>query len=176
MARFDVSQAVEFFGERQERLGEDTPLVGEDGDFAGFGLEDAARDADVVADVEEVDEVVLALGELILLEVYLDTAGPVADVEKRGLAVAAERHNAAGDAREGAFGGGVVEGAGLRYRDGAVVARAVGVDAHLAEFGDLRQTIFVELLRHKSPVPDTRRRWRRDAAIHFTARLLREVL
>ena len=84
-----------------------------DGNLAGLGGEQRARDADEIAEVQVPEDVELLVAEHILLRIDLEPPALVADVDEHALAHVAMRGDAAGQGHFAAFG---VMGAGLRRR------------------------------------------------------------
>ena len=95
VAQVGVGQAVEFFRQRQQRLGQQDSFGGTDGDFAMLGAEHLALDADDIADVPFFKLIVGLFTDNVLLDVDLNPAGSVGDIEEGGFAHRAFAHNAA---------------------------------------------------------------------------------
>lgn len=99
VADVDILQAVELLRQRAQGFREQVKVLDADRHLAAMRLEDDAADADDVADVELLELVlVLVLAEHINLEVDLDVARAVVERAERCFAVAADGHEAAGDA------------------------------------------------------------------------------
>ena len=81
-----------------ERLREQRPAGGLEGELAATRLEGRAVDADDVAQVEVGEGVEGLLAEDVALGVHLELAAAIGDVEEGGAAVAATPGQAAGDA------------------------------------------------------------------------------
>ena len=92
-----VLEAVPLVRQHLQRLAQQLDLAGPDADLAGLCHEDLARDADDVARVVGLEDVVLVLADVVARHEDLDTALLVLHVHKRDLAHAAERHDTAGD-------------------------------------------------------------------------------
>ena len=97
IAHVGVLEAVEFLRQGGQGLGQESELLGVDGDLAGLGLEDKALDADDVADVHSLEALVGFLADLVAGDVDLDAAVSVLDVAEGGLAHDALEHHAACD-------------------------------------------------------------------------------
>ena len=98
VADFDVLQAVPLFGHGEQGLGEELELLRVDAQLAGAGAEEIALDADDVADIEQLEELEIALAHGVLLDVDLQALSVLLQVGEAGLAHVAQRHEAAGDA------------------------------------------------------------------------------
>ena len=99
VADVDILQAVELLRQRAQGFREQVKVLDADRHLTAMRLEDDAADADDVADVELLELVlVLVLAEHINLEVDLDVARAVVERAERCFAVAADGHEAAGDA------------------------------------------------------------------------------
>lgn len=75
-----------FFGQRQQRLGEQMQLLDPDGKLAGLGTEQVAADADRIAQVQQVEQFETALADGVLPHIDLYTAAVSLQVSKTGLA------------------------------------------------------------------------------------------
>ena len=122
IAGLQVGQAVEFFGQGQQALGQQRGLMHTHGNFAALGAEHVAADAHDVADVVLAEGIEALLVHLVDLDVELDAAAQVLQVAEHHLAHAALAHEAAGDAH----------GAALHGLE--VVADGVGMAGHV-KFG-----------------------------------------
>ena len=86
------------FSEREwpQRFGEQREASDPQGDFAGPRFHQAAVDADMIAQIEQVEDTVLIGTKLVTLEVQLDLAARVLEMRERGLAVGTERDDPPG--------------------------------------------------------------------------------
>src|SRR5262249_60089021 len=98
IARLDVLQAVPLLGQGPERLGQEREALDGDRQLAGPCAEHLAGYADEVAGVE-LDEPRVLVAEPVGARVELDPAGLVHEMREARLAVMANRHDAAGEAR-----------------------------------------------------------------------------
>ena len=87
-----------FFRRRQQALGKERDLLGEDGQLAGLGVAQPAVDSDQVSQVEQFDQAPAFVADLLLADEDLDPFGPVAKVEEIDLPLAAAEHDPPGDA------------------------------------------------------------------------------
>ena len=139
VARLDVGQPVPLLGQRQEALGQELERRGPDRQLVRLGAEDATLDADEVAEVEQLEDREIALGQRVLADVDLDPRLPVGDDEEVGLAEAANRQDPAGGARprllrlERLSGLPAVGLDQLFDRVGALELSWIGIDAELAQ-------------------------------------------
>jgi len=92
VAKIRVLQAVEFLRQRVQALGEQHEARGVHRDFAGFGAEHRAGDAEHVAQVEVLEVGVGLIAHVVPANVDLNPAVRVLQVREAGLA-----HHAAGD-------------------------------------------------------------------------------
>ena len=95
VALLDVLQAVPLLGRRAQRLREDGQLAHFDRRLAGLRAEQVAGDAEEVAEVDLLEQRVRVGAERLLLEVGLDAAAAVPQVDEGCLAHAAQRHDSA---------------------------------------------------------------------------------
>ena len=102
IALFDIGQTVPFLGRRQQALGEERDLLGEDGQLAGLGVAEPAVDSDQIAQVEQFDDAPAFVADLFLADEDLDPLGPVAKVEEVDFPLPAAQHDPPGDANGGA--------------------------------------------------------------------------
>ena len=144
VARLDVVEAVPLLGQRAQRLGEEGPLVGDDGELAGLGADRPAAGRRPVAEVEELEQLV-GVAEAILAELHLDVARPVAQDDEGHLPEGPDHHHPAGDRPDGLvlldLLGGLVAEARLDPGGGVgdLPAVAPRVDAQLAQLLGLLQ-------------------------------------
>ena len=96
IADLDVLQAVPLLRQRQQALREEGDRRGPDRQLVRLRPEDAAGDADVIADVEQLERGEVALAERVLPDVDLDPRAAVGDDEKIRLAERAHADDAAG--------------------------------------------------------------------------------
>ncbi len=152
IAGLHVRQAVPLLGRGQEGLGEKRLLSHVDGELAGARAEEAACDAQEVAQVQVAQAVVGLLAQGIPSQVGLELAGAVTKVKEGRATHVAHGRNATRHPHLGRrFGGaGFLPGLeSLQRRGGGVsapVARRVGVDAALAQAGQLGLSLLVELV------------------------------
>ena len=97
-ARLDVLEPVPFLRQRQQVLRKVTDFSGRDGQLVGAGPEKVAFRTDDVAQVEQLEELEVLGADVVLTHIYLDPVLPVGHVHEPGLAVGAERHDAAAHA------------------------------------------------------------------------------
>ncbi len=148
VADFDVGEAVPFFRQRQQRLGEELQVLRVHGELAGLGAEQIALDADQVAQVEELVKLEVAFADGVQSHVDLQALATSGQVGKTCLAVRANGHdtarNAHRDLARGEFFGrerGVFpQNLGDRVRN--VVLARVGLKAQV----DNRLELFLALL------------------------------
>jgi hypothetical protein len=77
VAGFDVGEAVEFFRQGAQRLGDHLQAGGLNGDLAGLGFEQGALDADNVAHIPFFEQGELVLAHQVAVCVDLDAGLPV---------------------------------------------------------------------------------------------------
>ena len=94
IADFDVLQAVPLLRQRQQALGEELQLRRPDGELAGFRAEQPSLHADPVAEIEQLEQLEVALRERVLAEVDLDARLSVREHEEVRLAEAADGEDA----------------------------------------------------------------------------------
>ena len=99
IARLDVAQAVPLLRQRQVALGEKRQARRPDRQLAGARAEQMSADADVIAEVEQREDLEVALGQGVLAEVRLDALAPVGEDEEVRLAEAADRQDPSRDGR-----------------------------------------------------------------------------
>ena len=139
VAGLGVPQPVVLLRERAHTLGEDAHPLGVDGDFAGAGADEAALHAQVIADVQVLEQLEV-VAHVVAAEQDLNTAGSVLQVQERraphyahGNDAARQRHalGILGRATPGLNG---LEGGGRGgIVAGAVEARGIRVDAVAAQ-------------------------------------------
>ena len=98
IARFLIRQAVEFFRQGTERLGQQRPFFNADRRFARVSRENNPFDADDIADIQQLEQGIRFFTQNILAEIQLDFAADIAKDAEGRLAVTADRHEAAGNA------------------------------------------------------------------------------
>ena len=96
IADLGVLESVVFLGQGLEGLGEEYDSFRVHGDLASASLEHAALDADDVAAVVGLHATVLLQPELVGVDVDLDAAVPVLEIDEGSLADVAEGHHPAG--------------------------------------------------------------------------------
>src|SRR6266851_3859029 len=96
IARFDIGEAVPFFGQRPERLAERQKARRGDGQLPGLGAEHLARDADEVSDVDQLEKLVRG-SQRVLFHVHLDLSGAVPHLDERRLPEGTKGHHPTGD-------------------------------------------------------------------------------
>ena len=87
--------------QRTDSLAQQQHLLGQEGPFPGLGLKQAAFQTDKIADVQLTKQGVFRFAEQVPAEVGLKQAGPVPQPDKRGLAEAVDRHQTAGNGKNG---------------------------------------------------------------------------
>ena len=111
VADLDVLQAVPLLRQRQEALGEELQRRRPDRQLVRLGAKQVAADADLIAEVEQLRQLIVALAERVLPDVDLDARAAVGQHEKAGLAETADADDAPGgdgvDARRLELGGGL---------------------------------------------------------------------
>ena len=95
VARFLIGQAVEFFRQRPQRLGQQAHFVRHDGQLAGLGAKQRAARRDDVADIPFLECLIDTFGQAVALEAHLDLPGAILQLDEAGLAHDALRHHAA---------------------------------------------------------------------------------
>ncbi len=146
IARLHVFQAMPLFGHGEQRLGKELQLFGVDAQFAGAGAEEVAVHADDVADIEQLEELIIALAHGVLLHVDLQTLAVLLEVGEAGLAHVAQGHEAAGDA-DAHFGGqlfgglGAVRGQNLGNGMGEIEPAPVGAVSQRFDLADAGQAL-----------------------------------
>ena len=91
IADLDVLQAVPLLGQRQMTLREELERLRIDRELARAGAEQMTGDANVVAEVEQLEDAEVALRERILANVDLDALPAIGQREEAGFAKAADR-------------------------------------------------------------------------------------
>ena len=132
-------------------LREEFQLLGVDAQLAGAGAEQVAFHADDVAEVEQLEERVIALAHGVLLDVDLQALAVLLQVGEAGLAHVAQRHQASGNAdphlRRQFFGRlGAVLGQNLRHGVGEIEPLAVGPISEGLDLADARQALLEQLV------------------------------
>src|SRR5262249_40758171 len=91
----DVAQAVPLLGQRQVTLGEKVQPRGPDRELVGPGAEQPALDAGPVAEIEQLVDPEIEIGQRVLPDVDLHLGAAVRQDEEVRLAEGANRENAA---------------------------------------------------------------------------------
>ncbi len=92
---FHILEAVPFLGKGPQGFGEELHRVGEDGQFARLRLEDLPFEADDVADVELLENLVCRALQDVLSDICLGLPFSVLNVDESALAEIPECHDAA---------------------------------------------------------------------------------
>ncbi len=95
---------MEFFRQGQQRLGKKRKLLDVHGKFVGAGAEEIAFRADVIAEIEQLEQLELLFADIVELDVELQARAVLLQVREAGLALAADGHEASGDRDVGAVG------------------------------------------------------------------------
>ena len=95
VARLHVLQAVPLLGHGEQRLGEELELLDVHAQLAGARAEQVAFHADDVADIEQLEELEIALADRVLLDVDLQALAVLLQVRESRLAHVAQRHQRA---------------------------------------------------------------------------------
>ena len=95
VARLDVLQAMPLFGKRQVALGEEHHAAGPDAELAGACPEQVPLDADVIAEIEQLEDLEIQFGQRVLPDVDLEALEAVGQPEKARLAEVANGQDAA---------------------------------------------------------------------------------
>src|SRR5262249_11093734 len=98
VARFHVFQAVPFFGHGEQRLSQMLDLLDVHGKLAGARAEEIAFHADDVPDIDLLVQLEIALTDLVLLDVDLESFAILYEMREASLAHPAQRLHASGDA------------------------------------------------------------------------------
>ena len=98
VAQLDVGEAVPLLGQGQQILGEESQLFDVDAELSGAGAEEVALGADEVAEVEQLVESETFFADVVEAHVELEALAVLLDMGEAGLALAADRHQAAGNA------------------------------------------------------------------------------
>src|SRR5690606_36076328 len=101
VARLNVLEAVPLLGKGAQRLGEDGPLVGGDGQLAGARANGPTGGADPVAQVEQLEQAKALLAEPVLPELDLQVASAIANDEEGHLPEGPDHHDPAGHGEDG---------------------------------------------------------------------------
>ena len=135
-----------FFGQVQQDFREKRKLLGVHAQLAGSGAEQVAFDADDIAEIEHLVELVFVLGNRVLADVHLQSLAGLHQVHESGLAHAADGLDAAGDADLGFIGElfrgfGRVRCENLRNGVREIESLAVGAEAERLDFRDAAQAL-----------------------------------
>jgi len=156
VARLHVLEPVELLRRREQRLGEERPVVDADGQLAPPGGEGGAVHSDDVAQVERCEPLEALLAEHVAPGLELNAAGAVHEVEEGRAAVPATRGQPAGQpvARVGLGPGleAVVRLAHALDRNDARILVREGVEAVGAQLLQLRAAVGRRLLGHAGSV------------------------
>ena len=93
VARLDVGQPVPLLGQRQVALGQERRAPSPRSSARRARAEQVPLDADVVAEVEQLEDLEVALGQRVLADVDLDALDAVGQDEEVRLAEAADRQD-----------------------------------------------------------------------------------
>lgn len=158
---FHVGQPVPLFRQGLEVLGQVVHLGGEQRQFARASAEDGSLRPDDVAQVEQPEELEHFFPHRVATDVHLHAPLAVGEVQEPGLAVRAQRQDAAADPgrlfpvlERGGIQG--VEGrAQLPKGVGVVEPARIGVVTQALELGQLEAALFEEisLVVHGRPAP-----------------------
>ncbi len=99
IAHLDVGQAVPFFRQRQQRLGQKRELLDPDGQLIRPGPEQMPGDSDEVPHVQQLKQLKRLFSDHVELDVDLDALACSLKVRKTGFAMQAQRNDASGDPR-----------------------------------------------------------------------------
>ena len=97
VAGIGIPQAVEFFRQRQQRLGKQPNMGGMHRDLALLGAEHRPLDAQDITDIPLFEIGVVLFADVVPADIYLQAAGGILQIQKAGLAHHAAAHHAAGD-------------------------------------------------------------------------------
>ncbi len=143
VARLHILQAVPLLGHGEQRLRKELELLGVNAQFAGARAEQIAFHADDVADIEQFEQLVIALAHGVFLDVDLQALAILLQMREAGLAHVPQRHHAPGDAhadlRRQLFGGlRAILRQNLRNGVREIVALAVGAISERFDLADAR--------------------------------------
>ncbi len=96
VAHLHVLQAVPLLRKRQQVLGQERDLVDVNRQFVGLGAEQVSAHADVVADIEQLEQLEALFADRVLLDVELQPLALLLQVDEGGLAHGANGDQAAG--------------------------------------------------------------------------------
>ena len=99
IAGLDVLQSVPLLGQRQVALGQEHDAPRPDAQLAGARPEQVPFDADVIAEIEQLEDLEVQFRQRVLADVDLDALEAVGQAEKIGLAEVPDRQHAAGGDR-----------------------------------------------------------------------------
>lgn len=97
VAGFDIFEPVILLGHAQQDLRQEVQMVDVNAELAGLGAEDVAFDADDVAEIEVLIQLVFALGHDVLADVDLHAFASLLEVHESGFAHAADRDDPSRD-------------------------------------------------------------------------------
>ena len=104
IAEFHVGQAVPLLRQRQQILGEQGQFIDVHGQLARAGAEQIAAGADVIADIEQLEQLKALFADGIFFYVKLQPLSVLLQVQEAGLPHQAQRHDASGHPDLDAFG------------------------------------------------------------------------
>ena len=143
VADFDVGQAMPLLRQRQVALREELDARRPDRQLVGARAEQMPFDADDVAEIEQTEQLEIALRERVLLDVDLNARSAVGEHQKIRLAEIADAENAAArrrvDARGFEVGAGLLAVGADEIGDGrgAIESMRIRVDAKLAQLREI---------------------------------------
>ena len=151
VARLHVLQAVPLLRHGKQRLGQELELLRVDAELAGAGAEEIAFHADDVAEIDQLEQRIIALAHRVFLDVDLQPLAVLLQVREARLAHVAQRHHAAGDAdadlRRQFLGGlRAVLGQNLGNRVGELESLAIGPVAEGFDLANARQALLEQLI------------------------------
>ncbi len=91
IANLDIAQAVPFFRQRQEALGEEVHARGPDRQLVGLSAEQPPFDADPVAEIEQLEQLEVQFRHRVLPDVDLQSRQAVGEDEEVRLSERANR-------------------------------------------------------------------------------------
>jgi hypothetical protein len=98
IAKLDVLESVPLLGQGEQVLGEEGDLLDVNGEFVGAGAEQISANADVVAEIEQLEKLESLVAHGILLYVNLKLLAHLLHMHEAGLAHKAHGHDASCDA------------------------------------------------------------------------------
>ncbi len=99
VAGLDILQAVPLLGQRQVALGQEHHAARPDAQLAGAGPEQVPFDADVIAEIEQLEDLEVQFRQRVLANVDLHPLEAVGQPQEAGLAEVANRQDTAGGDR-----------------------------------------------------------------------------